>query len=223
MMAGTLFRRTAVSLVVAAGWAISAQAQIMYAGPGTIVQQQFLNRQVYGYRTYPYVVPGPYAYSFVVPPSGAVLTPQGYVLYPSGPVPQPFPYGYPPNLYRPRISRSYGPPPQPHRGYQPGPNRPRFVNPYDPPMPQRQNTTAQDNATRPQRQDQVTVPVTRSRRAAATDPVDRRADRRTKEPPQGYVMPGGGAQDRPGEQGGPAAERKPESTAAQADPNEPAN
>jgi hypothetical protein len=224
MMAGTLAKRTVAALVLATGWAISAQAQIMYAGPGTIVQQQFWNPQVYGYRIYPYLATGPYAYSFVVPPGGAVLTPQGYVPYSPGSVPQPFAYGYPPNLYRPYIPRSYGPPPQPHRGYQPGPNRPRFANPYDPPVPQRQSTTAQDNATQPQRQDQVTVPTARSRRPAATDPVNRRAGGRTKEPqPQGHVVPGGGAQDRPGEPSEPTAERKPESTAAQAEPNEPAN
>jgi hypothetical protein len=225
MSAGMLFKRMAVSLVLACAGAVSAQGQIMYAGPGTIVQQQFWNPQVYGHNVYPYIAPGPYSYSFVVRPGGAILTPRGPVPYPPGPLPRPFAYGYPPNLYRPGIPNSYGPPPGHYRGYQPGPNRPRFVNPYDPPVPQPQDAGVRDHATAPQEQSGTAGPAKQDRRADAADRVNRRASDKTGGlQPQGYVMPAGGPQDRPVPQGDrPAAGPELENTAAPADPNEPAN
>ena len=218
------FKRIAVLLAFAVAGAVSAQGQIMYAGPGTIVQQQFWNPQVYGYNTYPYLAPGPYAYSFITPPGGAIVTPQGYVLRPPGPVPQPFTYGYPPGFYPSPIPRSYGPPPGRYRGYQPGPNRPRFVNPYDPPVPQPQDADVRDSVTPPQKQGGATVPAERGARTDAMDELDRRTGDRTKRPqPPGHVTPADGSQDRFVPQGErPAAGQESEGTAAPADPNEPA-
>lgn len=225
MRAGMSFKRIAVALAFAAGGAVSAQGQIMYAGPGTIVQQQFWNPQVYGYNTYPYLAPGSYTYSFLVPPSGAVVVRPGHVLPAPGPIPRPFTPGYPANPYRSRIPRLYGPPPRPYRGYQPGPYRPRFANPYDPPAPPHQNTGAPDNATQSRGQDSISVPAERNGQADAAGQVNRRTDDGAKEPPpQGYVMPVGGSQDRAVEQGGQmTAEREPKGTAAPADANQPAD
>ncbi len=224
MRAGMSFKRLAVLLVFAAGGAVSVQGQIMYAGPGTIVQRQFWNPQVYGYNTYSYLAPGSYTFNFFTPPGGAIVTPRGYVLRPPGPLSQPFTYGYPPNLYRTPVPRAYGPPPA-HRGYQPRPNRPRFVNPYDPPVLQPQGADARDNATPPQKQGGTTLPAEHDRRADAADQVNGRASDKTGGPqPQGYVMPAGGPQDRPVPQGDrPATGQEPENAAASADPNEPAN
>ncbi len=225
MRAGMSFKRIAVLLAFAAGGAVSAQGQIMYAGPGAIVQHQFWNPQVYGYNTYPYLAPGPYTRGFLVPPSGAVVVPPGQVLPAPGAVARPFAYGYPPNPYRSRVPRLYGPPPRPYRGYQPGPYRPHFANPYDPPAPPHQNIRAPDNATPSREQHSISVPTERNGQADAPGQVNRRADDGAKEPaPQGHVMPVDGSQDSTVEQGGQmTAERKPKGTAAPADANQPAD
>lgn len=218
MMAGMLFRRMVIALAFAAAGAVSVQAQVIYAGPGTAGVQQLWNPQVYGYNVYPYIDPGPYTYSFVVPPSGAAVVPQGYV--PHMPVPQPFTYGYPPNLYRPRTPGPYRAPVQPYRGYQPGLTRPRFANPYDSPVPPRQSPRAQDQMIQPQEQDSPIIPADPNGQADVKAPARRRVDSQTKEPgSQGYIMPVPGSR-----QGGDAVtQQKRESSVPSHDPNRPGN
>ncbi len=124
-MATRMSIRCAVgSVLTIAGLATCAQAQYLYAGPGTVVQGQVNGPFVYNSYGYPYLGPGSYLSGPVL-----VLVPNPYLYAP--PVVIPPPYGYAPNFYRPRIPL----PPVPYGAYQPRPNRPGSAGPTASPGP----------------------------------------------------------------------------------------
>jgi len=148
------------SVLMIAGLGTCAQAQYLYAGPGTVVQRQVNGPFVYNSYGYPYLAPGSYL-------SGPVLVPVPNPYLYAPPVVIPPPYGYASNFYRPRI-----PLPQvPYGGYQPRPNWPGSAGPTaspspspqvgdrnPPPADQEPSSTALPQKSAPQRRDPPSAP-----------------------------------------------------------------
>jgi hypothetical protein len=119
-------------LMVAVTWAMCAQGQQFYVGPGTVVQSRVYGPYVQP--VYPHAGPGPYVPNpFPLPPV-YVPAPGPYVY---GPMIVPPAYLYSPSPYQ---SGTYSLMTQPSQGYQPTGPAPRFGDPIVPPAPQARPT-----------------------------------------------------------------------------------
>jgi hypothetical protein len=147
------------SVLTIAGLGACAQAQYLYAGPGTVVQGQVNGTFFYNSYGYPYLAPG----SYLAPPV-LVPVPNPYLYAPPAVLPPP--YRYAPNFYRPRL-----PLPQvPYGAYPPRPNRPTAAGPTPspgpspqvigrkPPTDQKPPSTALPQRSAPQRPDRPSAP-----------------------------------------------------------------
>jgi hypothetical protein len=141
-MAARMLVRCAVgSMIAIAVRGTRAEAQYLYAGPGTVVQSQVRGPFVYNLYGYPYLAPGSYL-------SAPVIVPPIPAPYLRGPVVMtPFPPGYGRSFYPLRAPMA-----QPsYRGYPLGPKPPRSGNINTPasPSPQAGDPSPRSASPRP--------------------------------------------------------------------------